>query len=66
MGSKYEMSKLWKGVSMKTLTKEEIEVLNSIYEEMLQQEDKEFTDDWLYKDIRIKLKNFIDSLEKTK
>lgn len=51
---------------MKTLTREEIEVLNSIYEEMLQQEDKEFADDWLYKDIRMKLKDFIDSLEKNK
>lgn len=48
------------------ISEKEIEVLNSIYEEMLQQEDKEFTDDWLYKDIRIKLKNFIDSLEKNK
>ena len=48
------------------ISEKEIEVLNSIYEEMLQQEDKEFTDDWLYKDIRMKLKNFIDSLEKNK
>jgi|LakMenEpi03Aug12_release.lakeMendotaPanAssembly.Ray.scaffolds.fasta_scaffold1300997_1 hypothetical protein len=46
---------------MKTLTREDIQILEDIYEEMLKQEDKEFADDRNYKAIRKKLKDFIDS-----
>jgi hypothetical protein len=48
------------------MTSKDIQILEDIYEEMLKQEDKEFADDRNYKEIRKKLKNFIDHLEKSK
>ena len=40
------------------MTSKDIQILEDIYGEILEQEDKEFADDRNYKEIRKKLKNF--------